>query len=71
METAIQYIIYLLILIALAIPLGRYIGKVMNGEKVFLSRVGRPCERLIYRLLHIDESEEMTWKRYALSAILF
>lgn len=71
METAIQYIIYLLILIALAIPLGRYIGKVMNGEKVFLSRVGRPCERLIYRLLHIEESEEMTWKRYALSAILF
>lgn len=71
METAIQYIIYLLILIALAIPLGRYIGKVMNGEKVFLSRIGRPCEGLVYRLLHIDENEEMTWKRYALSVILF
>lgn len=71
METAIQYIIYLLILIALAIPLGRYIGKVMNGEKVFLSRIGKPCERLIYRWLHIEESEEMTWKKYALSALVF
>lgn len=71
MEIVIQYLIYLLILIILAIPLGRYIGKVMNGEKVFLSRIGRPCERLVYRLLHIDENEEMTWKRYALSVILF
>lgn len=71
METVIQYLIYLLILIILAIPLGRYIGKVMNGEKVVLSRIGRPCERLVYRLLHIDENEEMTWKRYALSVILF
>lgn len=71
METVVQYLIYLLILILLAIPLGRYIGKVMNGEKVFLSRIGRPCERLVYRLLHIDENEEMTWKRYALSVILF
>lgn len=71
METVIQYIIYLLILIALAIPLGRYIGKVMNGEKVFLSRIGKPCEKLIYRWLHIDESEEMTWKKYAISALVF
>ena len=71
METVVQYLIYLLILILLAIPLGRYIGKVMNGEKVFLSRIGRPCERLVYRLLHIEENEEMTWKRYALSVILF
>ena len=29
-----QYGLYLLILIVLAIPLGNYIGKVMNGEKV-------------------------------------
>lgn len=71
METVIQYIIYLLILIALAIPLGRYIGKVMNGEKTFLTRIGKPCEKLIYRWLHIDESEEMTWKKYAISALVF
>ena len=33
MESFIQYAVYLIILVALAIPLGAYIGKVMNGEK--------------------------------------
>ena len=32
-NTAIQMILYCAVLIVLAIPLGRYIGKVMNGEK--------------------------------------
>ena len=41
-NVAIQMIIYCVILIALAIPLGKYIGKVMNGEKVFLSRIFVP-----------------------------
>ena len=44
MESFIQYAVYLIILVALAIPLGAYIGKVMNGEKVFLSRICGPCE---------------------------
>ena len=47
MESFIQYAVYLIILVALAIPLGAYIGKVMNGEKVFLSRICGPCEKLI------------------------
>ena len=34
--TVIQYILYLVILVVFAIPLGGYIGKVMNGEKLFL-----------------------------------
>lgn len=66
-----QYVLYLLILVALAIPLGGYIAKVMKGDKVFLSCICRPCERLIYKVLRVDEKEEMTWKKYALSTILF
>ncbi|QHQ60109.1 potassium-transporting ATPase subunit KdpA [Anaerocolumna sedimenticola] len=65
----IQYLLYLIILVLLAIPLGSYIGKVMNGEKVFLSRIFLPCEKFIYRILKIDNTEEMTWKRYAASVI--
>ena len=38
MSVVIQYILYLAILIVLAIPLGAYIKKVMNGEKTFLSK---------------------------------
>lgn len=71
MFTALQYIIYLAILVALGIPLGKYIGKVMDGEKVWLSKILLPCERVIYKLLKIDEKEEMPWKKYALSAIAF
>lgn len=71
MSTALQYIIYLAILVALGIPLGKYIGKVMNGERVWLSKILLPCERGIYKLLKIDEKEEMHWKKYALSAIAF
>lgn len=55
----------------LAIPLGGYISKVMHGEKVFLSCVLKPCEKGIYRLFRIDETEDMPWKKYFLSVICF
>ncbi len=44
MTAVIQYILYLVILVALAVPLGAYIKKVMNGEKTFLSRVLTPAK---------------------------
>lgn len=66
-----QYGLYLLILIVLAIPLGNYMGKVMNGEKVFLSKLLVPCENVIYKILHVDEEEDMGWKKYSLSTIVF
>lgn len=65
----IQYILYLVILVLLAIPLGKYIGKVMNGEKTLLSKVLVPCENLVYRILKIDDMEEMTWKKYVTSVL--
>ena len=45
MSTVIQYILYLAVLIALAIPLEAYIKKVMNGEKTFLSKILKMCIR--------------------------
>lgn len=65
------YIGYLLILVALSIPMGAYIGKVMNGEKTFFSKIFTPCENLIYCIFRIHKEEQMTWKRYAISVILF
>lgn len=66
-----QTIFYLVILVALAIPLGSYVGKVMNGEKVFLSRVLEPAEGLFYKSMKIDRNEQMTWKKYAAAVLLF
>lgn len=71
MESILQYVLYLAILVLLAIPLGKYIGKVMNGERVWLSRILVPCENGIYRLLHIKKEEEMHWKKYACTVLLF
>ena len=55
----------------LAIPLGKYIGKIMNGEKVFLSRILVPCENFIYRTMHVDKEEQMSWKKYAGGVLFF
>ncbi len=71
MNSILQYILYLAILVVLAIPLGGYVKKVMNGEKTILSRILNPCENAVYRILRIDKNEEMSWKKYALSVIAF
>ena len=66
-----QYILYLVILVLLAVPLGGYIKKVMNGEKNLLSGILAPCEHAVYRVLHIDREEQMTGKKYLVSVLLF
>ena len=66
-----QIIIYTVILVLLAIPLGRYMGKVFLGEKVFLSPIVRPIEKFLYRILKIDEEKGMGWKQYAASVLMF
>lgn len=71
MNAIVQYILYPAILVALAVPLGGYIAKVMAGKPVFLTRVIRPCEKAIYKVLRIDSGEDMGWKNYLLSALAF
>lgn len=71
MAAVIQYILYLAILVLLAIPLGAYIKKAMNGEKTFLSKILTPCENAVYKIMRVDKEEQMTWKKYALSVVLF
>lgn len=67
----IQCMVYLLLLVILAVPLGLYIGKVMNGERTFLSRICNPCESFLYKLMRVDPKEEMGWKRYLTCTLLF
>lgn len=71
MGTFIQYIFYLAVLVLLAIPLGTYISKAMSGEKVLLTKILSPCERGIYKILHIDPDEDMSWKKYLASVAAF
>ena len=71
MNAGLQYGLYLALLAALAWPLGKYLFKVMNGDRVLLTPVFRPIEKGIYRLLRIDENEDMGWKKYAVVCVLF
>ena len=71
MSAAIQYILYFAVLVVLAIPLGRFMARVMDGEHTFLSPVLAPVERGVYCLLRIDSHEQMGWKHYLVSVLAF
>jgi K+-transporting ATPase ATPase A chain len=71
MEEVFLILVFLLILTITAIPIGRYISKVLTGKKTFMTPFIRPIEKFIYRICSIDEDQEMTWKRYAYVLIIF
>jgi K+-transporting ATPase ATPase A chain len=66
-----QLIFYMVLLIALARPLGTFMARVYQGERTFLDPVMRPVERFIYRISGVKAGEEMTWKIYAVAMLLF
>lgn len=66
-----QIAIFLFILTILAIPLGKYIAKVMLGEQTFTHKILIPLEKWLYKNFGIDETLEMNWKTYTISLILF
>ena len=66
-----QTILFFVVLLALVKPLGSFMAKVFQGERTFLSPVLAPCEKLIYRISGVKPEEEMGWKRYAGSVLLF
>ena len=63
--------LYVAVLLLLAKPLGGYMARVYQGEPVFLDRLFRPIERLIYGVLRVSPEAEMGWKTYALAMLLF
>lgn len=71
MSSVIQYVLYLAVLVVFAIPLGAYIKKIMNGEKTFLSKILTPCENAVYKVMRIDKDEQMNWKKYGASVLVF
>jgi len=69
--TVLQNVVYVVLLVGLGIPLGKYMYKVMKGEKVFLSKILSPVEKITYKAMGINEHEEMDAKKYAISIIAF
>lgn len=66
-----QIALYMGVLTVLAVPLGIYIAKAMNGEKNALTWLIQPVEKLCYKIFGIDPAEEMSWKPYSVALIAF
>jgi potassium-transporting ATPase potassium-binding subunit len=66
-----QIAIYLGVLTALTPLLGGYMARVYTGERVFLTPILGPVERLTYRLLRANPNREQDWKSYARTVIVF
>jgi K+-transporting ATPase ATPase A chain len=66
-----QLLFYIVVLLALAKPLGAYMARVYEGRPGFQRAALGWLERLIYRLCGIRETEEMGWKTYAWAMLLF
>ena len=62
---------FFVLVLAPAPFLGRYLFRVMEGQKTLLSPVLQPVERICYRLAGVDELGEQDWKTYALALLAF
>jgi K+-transporting ATPase ATPase A chain len=60
-----QLLVYMIVLVALAYPLGIYMARVYERP-----RFGR-AERVVYKLLRVEPGEDMRWQRYAMSVMWF
>ena len=49
--------------------IGGYMVKVFKGERVWLSRVIRPVERVAYKVIGVDEEHEQGWLAYLVSLL--
>ena len=66
-----QIVIFFLLILAIAKPLGSFMTKVFAGERTFLHPVLRPLERLCYAACGVNEATEQRWTQYAGSLIAF
>jgi K+-transporting ATPase ATPase A chain len=62
---------YLVVVTAVALPLGRYLAAVYSGTNRRSERWLGWLERGIYRVLRVDPTAEHTWKRYAGGLLAF
>ncbi|MBK7880212.1 MAG: potassium-transporting ATPase subunit KdpA [Saprospiraceae bacterium] len=62
-------ILMFLIVVVLAIPLGRYIGKIINYEPTWFDWLFGPLDKLFFKLAGIDPSREMNWKQHLVALL--
>src|SRR5712691_1178590 len=71
LNSVLQVLILLVIVLLLTKPVGLYLYKVFNGQPPWLSPVLVPVERFFYRLCGISEEDEQKWTGYMISVLIF
>ncbi|KOR23545.1 potassium-transporting ATPase subunit KdpA [Burkholderia cenocepacia] len=65
-----QTLLFIVVLLAAAVPVARYLSAVMDGSARVV-RVFGPLERALYRIAGVDVGTEMNWKQYTVATIAF
>ena len=66
-----QFLLFFVVLFALAVPIGRFMVRIYQGEPTFMTRIISPLEGWILRAAGIRADEEMDWKTFAISLMIF
>jgi K+-transporting ATPase ATPase A chain len=66
-----QIAVFIAVLLALVKPVGIYMARVFTNQRVFLSPVVGPIERLTYKVMRVRPDEGQDWKGYARSLLAF
>ncbi|OFZ29242.1 MAG: potassium-transporting ATPase subunit KdpA [Bdellovibrionales bacterium RIFCSPHIGHO2_01_FULL_40_29] len=67
----IQLIVYIAVFLLLTPILGAFIASVLMGKKTFLTPILGWLEKAIYKFSGVNPSDEMNWKSYAKSLLVF
>lgn len=71
LNSVVQVLLYLVIVLLITKPMGLYLTRVFAGERTWLSPVLIPVERVLYKLSGVKAEEEYGWKRYVIDMLLF
>ena len=64
-------IVFFVILAALIVPVGGFMAKIYSGERTVLSPIIDPVEKWILSASGVNGTEEMDWKMFAVSMMVF
>ena len=64
-------IVFTLVLLALTRPMGAWLFALYDGKRTPLHALFGPVERGFYRIAGVDPGAEQSWRRYAISMLLF
>lgn len=66
-----QIAVTLALVLAVVLPLGRYMARLFTGERTFLHPLLSPIERGFYRAAGIDPAREQGWFSYTMAMLVF